>query len=58
MSMDLVRLGIIVLLVTPAAVDLYVFMGELSRGKLISMRVLRGGIVSLDVIKSAASSAS
>ena len=47
-----------VLLVTPTAVELSVWMGDCPWGYLISMRVWRRGITSLEVTNRAASSAS
>ena len=57
-SVDLVRLVTIVLLVTPKAVELSVWMGYYPWGHFIYMSVWRRGTMSLVVIKIAASSAS
>ena len=58
MSMDFVCLGIIVLLVILAAVELSACMVYLGWFKLITMRVFGIGTISLYMIKSAANSAS
>ena len=56
--MDFVRLGVIVLLVILAAVEFSVWMVYLGWVKLITIRVCHIGTISLDMIKSAANSAS
>ncbi len=48
--------GTIVLLVTPAAVELSIWIGLLGWGQPMAMRVLRWGIISCAVMKSNASS--
>ena len=58
MSMDLVPLGKMVLLVTPTAVKLSVYMGDCPWVHFISTRVWCRGNMSLEVRKIAASSAS
>ena len=54
----MVALLTIVLLVNPIAVDLYFCIGDWGCGQPISMSVLRSGIIFLDVMYSAAVSAS
>ena len=58
MSMDLVRLGKMVLLVSPKAVEFSVWMGDAPWGHLISMRVWRRGAIYLEATNSVASSSS
>ena len=58
MSIDLVLRGIMVLLVTPAAVDFLHWMGVLVCGHPISMSAWCSGTISLVVVKSPARSAS
>ena len=58
MSMDLVRLGMIVLLATSLAVELSIWMVDLGLGQPISMRVWWSGSIYLSVIRSAENSAS
>ena len=55
---DLVRLGTMVLLVTPTAVKLLVLMGYFPWGHFIYMRVWRRGPMFLVMMNRAASSAS
>ncbi len=57
MSIILLCRGTIVLLVTPAAVELSVWIGDFGWGQPMSIRVWRCGIISRAVMKSAASSA-
>ena len=54
----MVALLTMVLLVNPTAVELSVCIGDLGCGQPISMSVLRSGIIFLDVMYSAAISAS
>ena len=56
MSIILLLRGTMVLLVTPAAVELSVWMGDLGWGQPMSIRVWRCGIISRAVMKRAASS--
>ena len=58
MSIDLVRLGTMVRLVTPTAVELSVWIGVLVCDHHISMRVWRIGTISLALMNNPASSAS
>ena len=58
MSIILLRQGTIVLLVTPNAVELFVWIGLFGCGQPMSIRVWRCGIISLAVMKRAASLAS
>ncbi len=58
MSIILLRRGTIVLLVTPAAVELSVWIGFFGCGQPMLIRVWRCGIISLAVMKRAASLAS
>ena len=57
MSMDLVLRGIMVLLVTPTAVELLHWMGVLGCGHPILMSVWHSGTISLEMVKRPASSA-
>ena len=52
MSMDLIRLGKIVLFMEPEAVELLVWMGNFSWGQFISVRVFHNGTIVLAVMKS------
>ena len=56
MSMDLVLCGMIVLLVTPTAVELSYWMGVLGFGHTILMRDFCSGTISLVMLKRPASS--
>ena len=58
MSMDLMLLQTMVLLVTPTAVDLSVWMGDCPWGHLISMRVWPRGTMYLVVMNRASISTS
>ena len=58
MSMDLVLCGMMVLLVTPTAVELSHWMGVLGCGHPILMSAWRSGTISLAMVKRPASSAS
>ena len=58
MSMDLVLRGMIVLLVTPTAVELLHWMGVLGCGRPILVRACHSGTISLEMVKRPASSAS
>ena len=58
MSMDLVLRGIMVLLVTPNAVELLYWMGVLGCGHPIYMSAWRGGTIFLEMVKKPDSSAS
>ena len=58
MSIDLVLHGMMVLLVTPTAVELLHWMGVVGCGHPISMRVWCSGTISLAMVKRPASSAS
>jgi hypothetical protein len=56
--MDFIRLAMMVLLATPRAVVLSVWMGDFGCGHPIAMRDCRRGTISLAQMKSPASSAS
>ena len=52
MSIDLIRLGTVVLFVKPVAVELSVWMDDFGWGQFISVRVFCNGIITLAVMKS------
>ena len=58
MSIDLVRLGKMVLFMTPNAMELLVWVGDCPRVHYISVEIWRRGTISLAVMNRSASSAS